>query len=223
MILLCHLPQAQDSMKDIFDDILILDNTTLEAIVEDARNYTPVTFPNGGITGRITSCHLVPGNIFASNLLNSEKVPVRWKSNIIWSSSRIMNKDNRATNGNIRTNPQLHLIHWNAGARLWHNKLITIEALLVEKQPDICIITEANLWVDNLEEEHLIPGYKLVLPNTMDHLLHARIILLVKNNLNVHVMRDHMESDTATIWFKIGDTKKTPTGVKQHHIRHQPE
>ena len=42
----------------------------------------------------------------------------------------------------------------------------------------------------------------------MDYLQHAIIVLLVKNSLNIHMMREHMERDTATMWFRVGSTKK---------------
>ena len=60
------------------------------------------------------------------------------------------------------------------------NKTEEIELLLSEKQPDLCFITEANLWENT--ENHLIaiPGYDIILPNTMKKLGHARIVLLAK-------------------------------------------
>ena len=30
-----------------------------------------------------------------------------------------------------------------------------------------------------------------------------------KNNMNVHILNDHMDPDIAAIWIKIGTTKKT--------------
>ena len=55
-----------------------------------------------------------------------------------------MNNTVRSTNGN-RVNSTLRILHWNAGSRLWTNKLIEIETLLLDKKPDILIISEANI------------------------------------------------------------------------------
>ena len=61
-------------------------------------------------------------------------------------SSKIMNRLIRAKNGNGAPRNQLKIIHWNAGSRLWDNKLIEIESLLLEEKPDMCYMSEANLW-----------------------------------------------------------------------------
>ena len=68
---------------------------------------------------------------------------------------------------------------------MWPNKLLEIETLIQWRKPDLCFISEANLW-NNVDMDQLsIPGYSLILLNTMDLLSHARIVLLVRNNLNV--------------------------------------
>ena len=50
---------------------------------------------------------------------------------------------------------------------------------------------------------------------------HARIVLLVRNDLEVHVMRDIMEEDTATIWARIGTTKSSYIAVGGIYRQHQ--
>ena len=117
-------------------------------------------------------------------------------------------------------------MHWNAGGRLWQNKILEVEALLHEKRPQICFISEANLWVDVPQEEVEIEGYKMHLPSTMSSQNHARIIVLVRNDLNVHIMRDHMDLDTAAIWLRIGSSKNALIigGVyRQHQILGEAE
>ena len=92
----------------------------------------------------------------------------------------------------------------------------------MDEKPDICLISEANLWSDLPEEERIIAGFSLILPNTMTTLKHARVVLLVKNELNVKVLREHMDTEAAIIWIKIGHTKNSSLvlgGVyRQHHI-----
>ena len=119
------------------------------------------------------------------------------------------------------TETVIKAIHWNVESKLWTNKLIDLELLLDEKCPDTCFVSEANLW-DNMEDYDCnIPGYYIVLPSTMVSLKHARIILLVKNGLDVHVLREHMDTDTATIWIRIGSSKSRSVIIGGIYREHQ--
>ena len=120
-----------------------------------------------------------------------------------------MNRLVHAKNGNRNRTSPIKVVHWNAGSRLWENKILDIETLLLEKSPDLCFITEANIWESLPDWERQIPGYFLIYPNTFKNLKHVRIVLLVKNNMNVHILNDHMDIDIAMIWIKIGTTKKS--------------
>ena len=74
----------------------------------------------------------------------------------------------------------------------------------------MCFITEANLW-NNIElEDRQIPGHTMILPNTMVSLGHARIVLLVRNDVTVTKLDEFMDQETATIWVRIGSCKITP-------------
>ena len=71
-------------------------------------------------------------------------------------STKILNRIVRARNGNRSSSNTLKVIHWNAGSRLWENKTTEIESLVLQLQPDLCYISEANLWekVDEMESKH---------------------------------------------------------------------
>ena len=71
------------------------------------------------------------------------------------------------------------------------------------------------------EHERTIPGYHLILPNTMASMKHAIIVLVVKNGLNVHKLTKHMDQDTATIWVKVGNVKKNSLIVGGIYREHQ--
>ena len=77
-------------------------------------------------------------------------VGVYWDSSLgtFWLSSKILNRMVRMRNGNRTSNTNLSVIHWNGGAKRWENKLLEIECLLRSKDPDLCFISEANLWDD---------------------------------------------------------------------------
>ena len=149
------------------------------------------------------------------------KQTLMWRRRPILLSSKAMNKLAHSTNGNIGTSSQLNIIHWNAGSKLWSNKLLEIEVLVTEKNPDLCYITEANLWDYMTDAERHIPGYNLVLPKSMSLLHHARIVLLIKEGLQYKLLSEAMDQDTATIWCKIGNTKKNSlviAGIYRQHL-----
>ena len=54
----------------------------------------------------------------------------------------------------------------------------------------------------------------------MNSLKHARIMLIVKDGLNIHIMKDHMDSDTATIWIRVGSRKHSIVigGIYREHL-----
>ena len=144
---------------------------------------------------------------------------ITFREGNVYISQKLMNKMTRSRNGNIKKFTQIKVIHWNGGSRLWLNKLNEIEALLSQKSPDICFISESNLWDNTSDVEHNIPGYTLILPNTWSNLKHARIICLVKDDLNIHILREHMDEDTATIWLRVGTGKKSVLigGIYREH------
>ena len=118
-------------------------------------------------------------------------------------SAKIRNKAARSKNGNII--PKIKIIHWNVGARLWCSKLTDIEALLLQEKPQLCFISEANLWNHIDIEDRQIPGYTIILPNTMSSLGHARIVLLVMDGIIVTKLDELMDQETAAIWIRIGN------------------
>ena len=94
---------------------------------------------------------------------------------------KVMNKLHRIKNGNRKEN--FKVIQWNAGSKLWKNKLMEMEDLLNDQRPHLCFITEANLW-DGADPHNMeIPGHYLVLSNTMKKLNHARKILIVREGV----------------------------------------
>ena len=85
---------------------------------------------------------------------------------ILLFSNRERNSRMRSYNGN-RLN-LIKLVHWNAGNSKWESKRIELEALVLEKQPDILFISEANLWKDLDDNQRDIPGYTLAFPQSND-------------------------------------------------------
>ena len=73
-----------------------------------------------------------------------------------------------------------------------------------KKKTDLCYISEANLWDGLLPHEREIQGHIIILPYTMESMGHACIVLLIRNDLSYHKLEQHMDSETATIWVRVG-------------------
>ena len=58
-----------------------------------------------------------------------------------------------------------------------------IETLIQDKNSDILFINEANMMSTVTKEQRHIEGYKMVLPNTMESLGYARLVLLVNMDI----------------------------------------
>ena len=124
-----------------------------------------------------------------------------------WMSRKQLNKQQHTINGNI-SGGNLKVAHWNLGSKLWSNKRQEIELLLEQYKPDLCFITEANLWKDTEPHETEILEHKLVYPNTMDTMAHARIILIVKQEIEVTILHQYMDGKTVSIWVRVGSSRK---------------
>ena len=65
-----------------------------------------------------------------------------------------------------------------------------------------------------------ITGHRLILPLTTATMDHARIVLIVRQELEVSIQREFMDPETATIFVKIGNTKNnsiTLVGIYREH------
>ena len=126
-------------------------------------------------------------------------------------------------NGNIKNS--LSILHWNLGARLWHNKVTEIQALVDEHSPDHCFISEANLQAGLPDYETNIEGYLITTP--VSHEVHnmSRIVLLSKLEAQFTVERRRMNSEIASIWIKIGGKGARTTLVcgiyREHTLIHE--
>ena len=128
---------------------------------------------------------------------------------IIWTSNKIRNKIIKMKNGNRIDRNVVKVQHWNAGNKLWENKKVIIEALLLEQQPDLLFISEANLMASLPMEERKISGYNIHLPSTMIKHKYARIVLLSKEGIDTQLHKNMMNDDIAVIWVSIKTNKRS--------------
>ena len=116
--------------------------------------------------------------------------------------SKLRNRRMKAYNGN-RMNV-LKLSHWNAGNSKWETKIIEIEALVLERKPDILFITEANMWSSLVDSQRDIVGYQLYFPQAMmDRHNYARIVLLAKDGIDIKIHNKLMHEDLSVIWISL--------------------
>ena len=62
-------------------------------------------------------------------------------------------------NGNIVKS--VKVTHWNSGSRHWKNKIPEIQNVLFSRKPDICLISEANIFSNNEDHKLAITGYSI--------------------------------------------------------------
>ena len=129
-------------------------------------------------------------------------LPAYWTEIRHLMKMKTINKIQHIENGNLKNT--LKIIHWNLGSKKWNRKLTEIGNLLDEQKPDLCYVSEANLWEGLESYEREIPGHYLVLPNTMEFTKHARLVLIVKEGVEVVKLNQYMDRDISTIWVKIG-------------------
>ena len=95
----------------------------------------------------------------------------------------------------------LKFVQWNLGSKRWENKIGTIKHLIEDFDPDIISISEANLFTEVEDYRRVIPGYRLILTNTMDEMKYCRLALLIKEEINFKLETEFMDSVTASIWI----------------------
>ena len=161
------------------------------------------------IEGQWTNFYLVAGK------------PVRWRNTVRWQSNKLMNSRIRSSNGNRETRNIIKIAHWNMGNSLWQNKRVEIDALVLDKQPDVLYISEANLMDTLPDSDRYILGYSLHLPSTMGKHNCSRIVCLVRDGIEVRVHREWMNDDVAVVWISIKNGNKGRLYVGGVYREHQ--
>ena len=127
-------------------------------------------------------------------------------------SHKKRNKRVKCENGNGQNN-YLKISHWNIGAKQWHKKIEDIEMFLFEKDPDILIVSEANLMREVTPEQRHVNGYEMVLPNSMQLRGYARIIMLIREGIEYKLLEQYMLPGTASIWIQVGRRGRKPIRI----------
>ena len=106
------------------------------------------------------------------------------------------------------------------GSKHWQRKLIEAEAVVLQYNPDIFIVLESNLLEELTDQERNIPGYTILLLKTTEVQKVARLIMFVKDGINVKMKKEYMDNEVAAIWVRFGARGKKPlliSGVYREH------
>ena len=156
-------------------------------------------------------------------LLKAERKCYRMK--LLLLSAKERNKKIKTQNGNGQCRQNVTILHWNIGSKFWPKKITEIEAVILQYRPDIFAISEANLHRDELNRE--ISGYNMLLPKLSDTQEFSRLIVLVKDTIEVKVLDQLSDERVAAIWLKIGATGRKPMVLgcvyREHRFMRQDE
>ena len=89
-------------------------------------------------------------------------------------------------------------------------KKIEVEALVLEEEPDLLFISEANMRDAIAPEFKFIEGYNLITPNTMRRMGYSRLVLFVREGVKLDVMENCMSDDLPAIWVKLTTRGRKP-------------
>ena len=128
---------------------------------------------------------------------------------------KVRNKKVKSRNGNGGIQKSVRLVNWNLGPRKWINKTEDIEHMTLDYQPDIAIISEANLWPSIEDYEAIIPGYQMIMTKDYQLGFCSCLVVLIKEGLEHLVLEKAMDPDIASIWIKLPcrGTKPIITGA----------
>ena len=139
-------------------------------------------------------------------------------------NNKIINKEQKCYNKN-NMKKTIKVVHWNAGLTHCIRKVHTIKAMLLDTKPDITIVSEAKIFRENEEHEILIPGYKMVLLNTMDTQGFCRLAVLLKEDIQIKILTEFMDTEIASVWMKVvrRGSRKLHIGAmyRQQHLLKQ--
>ena len=93
----------------------------------------------------------------------------------------------------VKLRQNLTAIHWNMGSKNWDKKLLEIQVVIQEFDPDILIISEANMKLSLPAKLKEVEGYYMILPKTVQIQNHARLVMLIRDELEVKVLDDLMD------------------------------
>ena len=106
------------------------------------------------------------------------------------------------------------------GSRFWSRKTDEIQGLVDELKPQICFISEANLFGGLAPHLSQIEGYDLITTKSMESKKYSRLVLLIESGVKVELQEQWMDDTVASIWLKLkrrGCPPVTIGGIYRQH------
>ena len=125
-------------------------------------------------------------------------------------SNKVRNKLQRSKNGNGTMRQNVSIIHWNLEAKMWPRKKLEIEAVILQYVPDIFVISEVNLLKTLSDEERMISGYRILTPEITGNQNLFRLVVLVKETIDVKVIEELNDNRLSAMWLKVGARGRRP-------------
>ena len=154
-------------------------------------------------------------------LSNRDGKSLRLKNCLWWSSNKLRNRAVKMRNGNRINRNMLKISHWNMGNAMWQNKRTELDALILDKHPDLLYISEANLMDNIPDHERYVEGYRLYLPLTMTKHKCAMIVLLARQEIDIKIHTEWMHEDVAVIWASVLNGNRSTIKVGGVYREHQ--
>ena len=127
---------------------------------------------------------------------------------------KIKNENGRAKVVSVK------ILHWNLGARHWHNKTESIQAMVDFHIPDLAYISEANMYTATPAHETRIEGYSIIKTKNAEKAGISRLVLLVREGVEIRLEDNLMEENVASIWIRCprkGGRKLLVGGIYREH------
>ena len=145
-----------------------------------------------------------------NNMSNPLKVRLRRDIINVWAvSQKVSNKRIKIINGN-GNKKLLKIVNWNLGSRRWHNKVDEVTAMVLDYNPDVAVISEANLKVEVDQHMNYIPGYNIITVADFEVEGLSRLVVLTKEGLEYKILREKMEPEVASIWLSFTRKGRKP-------------
>ena len=115
-------------------------------------------------------------------------------------------------NGN--KNKNLIILNWNKGNSNFINRVDTIHQIIIEQNPDIFAIQEANIREQDDIRLFQMEGYQLELDNLLETKGIARAIMYIKNDIKYRRLKDIESKIEPIIWVEIQQMGKKTKNTK---------
>ena len=118
------------------------------------------------------------------------------------SQKKIKNRRKRSENGNI--NKTMKIMQWNKGNSFLRNKIEDIKDIIRKHKPEVLVINEVHLNMDDDQTILNIKGYRVETDSLMESQKTIRTMILIKDNINYTRLKKYEAKDESAVTISIG-------------------